>query len=334
MIDGRRGQSAASDNEEAPVDDLAGLTTDPILSGRRRTQPGNPSRRSLPSRIRRRSAPAARASASGDSLVRMGITANQVTVVGILLAGVTGVMIGTGRFWIGVVLLTVGGLMDTLDGLVAKAAGTASKRGAFFDSVADRVADALIFGGMAWYLASGHDPRLALLPFAILGVSAVISYERAKAESLGYEAKGGLMERAERLILLGIALALHIILVPLLSLLLALSVFTAAQRFVKVWRQASRETPNSTETGRGPWRRGRGRVPLAVLASSRGTTTTRRRAATASRIRARRRIEPLGVRLRRVLATERSGARRYGLRTERRGLGARSAQRRHRGTGS
>ena len=140
----------------------------------------------------------------------MGVTANQVTVVGILLAGVTGVMIGLGRFWIGVVLLTVGGLMDTLDGVVAKAAGTASKRGAFFDSVADRVADALIFGGMAWYLASGHNPRLALLPFAILGVSAVISYERAKAESLGYDAKGGLMERAERLILLGIALALHI----------------------------------------------------------------------------------------------------------------------------
>ena len=107
--------------------------------------------------------------------------------------------------------------MDTLDGVVAKAAGTASNKGAFFDSVADRVSDALIFGGVAWYFASGSDPRLAVLPFAIFGVSAVISYERAKAESLGYDAKGGLMERAERLILLGVALLLHVIFVPLLG---------------------------------------------------------------------------------------------------------------------
>ena len=215
-------------------------------------------------------------------------------------------MIGHGPLLDGVVLLTVGGLMDTLDGVVAKAAGTASKRGAFFDSVADRVADALIFGGMAWYLASGRDPRLALLPFAILGVSAVISYERAKAESLGYDAKGGLMERAERLILLGIALALHVILVPLLALLLGLSVFTAVQRFAKVWAQASRASATSTEPVRGPWRRGRVESRWQSWRQPR-TTATRRRAATPSRIRARRRIEPLGVRLRRVLATERSG---------------------------
>ncbi len=52
----------------------------------------------------------------------------------------------------------------------------------------------------------GKDPKLALLPFAIVAVSAVISYERAKAESLGYDAKGGIMERAERLILLGVAM--------------------------------------------------------------------------------------------------------------------------------
>ena len=177
-------------------------------------------------------------------------------------------MIGTGRFWVGVVLLTVGGLMDTLDGVVAKAAGTASKRGAFFDSVADRVADALIFGGMAWYLASGHDPRLALLPFAILGVSAVISYERAKAESLGYDAKGGLMERAERLILLGIALALHVILVPLLALVArAVGVHRcAAFREGLALRRAGRATRRpSPPRALAPWAR---RVALAVLASA------------------------------------------------------------------
>lgn len=324
MIDGHRGQSAASDKEDAPADDHDVEATEPV--------PREVETVATPHRGIRNGF------GIGAGLVRLGVTANQVTVVGILLAAVTGVTTGLGRFWIGVVLLTVGGLMDTLDGVVAKAAGTASKRGAFFDSVADRVADGFIFGGMAWYLASGKDPRLAMLPFAILGVSAVISYERAKAESLGYDAKGGLMERAERLILLGIALALHVILVPILSLLLALSVFTALQRFAKVWRQASRET-TTPEAVRVPWRRGRVESRWQSWRQPR-SSGTRRRATTPSRLRARRRIEPLGVRLRRVLATERSGARRAGADrrsgpwSERRSLKTRSTRSRHPGTDS
>ena len=87
---------------------------------------------------------------------------------------------------------------------MAKASGTSSVRGAFFDSVTDRVSDALILGGVAWYLASTHPGHLVLLPFAVLGATSLVSYQRAKAESLGISAKGGLMERAERMILLGI----------------------------------------------------------------------------------------------------------------------------------
>ena len=77
---------------------------------------------------------------------------------------------------------------------LAKAKGVSTQRGAFFDSVIDRVADSMLFGGVAWYLA-GDSPRLALLPFAVMSVSSVISYMRAKAESLGLDAKGGIMER-------------------------------------------------------------------------------------------------------------------------------------------
>ena len=246
MIDGHRGQSTASGTEDAAVDDQA--APGPVPTPEAAPQTGTASK--PPERDIRKGF------AIGARLARHGVTANEVTVAGIVLAGVTGVVIGLGHFWIAIVLLTVGGLMDTLDGVVAKAAGTASKKGAFFDSVADRVSDALIFGGVAWYFASGSQPRLALLPFAILAVSTVISYERAKAESLGYDAKGGLMEHAERLVLLGVALLLHVIFVPLLGLLLALTVFTAGQRFVKVWRQASPETASSAAV-RGPWRRGR-----------------------------------------------------------------------------
>ena len=95
----------------------------------------------------------------GKRLVRHGVSANQVTCLGVLLAAATGVVIGLGYFPVAIVLLTTGGLMDTLDGVVAKAAGTASKKGAFLDSVADRVADALIFGGVAWYFAAGQRPQ-------------------------------------------------------------------------------------------------------------------------------------------------------------------------------
>jgi phosphatidylglycerophosphate synthase len=128
---------------------------------------------------------------------------------------------------------------DLLDGPVAKAAGTASVRGAFFDSVTDRVADAVLMFGCAWYLLNQREGHLALLPMAILAVTALVSYERAKAESLGLQAKGGLMERGERMFLLGVAFLSTVIFVPVLWLLFALITFTAVARFVKVWNAAS-----------------------------------------------------------------------------------------------
>ena len=79
---------------------------------------------------------------------------------------------------------------------------------------------------------------MAMLPFAVMALSSLISYQRAKAESLGLDAKGGLMERAERVVLLCIGLLFEPLLVPVLWVMLVLTVVTAVQRFVKVWRQA------------------------------------------------------------------------------------------------
>jgi CDP-diacylglycerol--glycerol-3-phosphate 3-phosphatidyltransferase len=84
----------------------------------------------------------------------------------------------------------------------------------------------------------GDGGRLAMLPLAALGLSMLISYERAKAEALGFDARGGLMERAERMVLLGVALFLHL-LVPALWIMVVLTAVTAVHRFAKVWRQAS-----------------------------------------------------------------------------------------------
>ncbi len=130
------------------------------------------------------------------------------------------------------------GVSDLLDGSIARGSGQASPRGAFFDSVTDRASDALLFGGVAWHLA-GQSAHLPILAFAVAACSMLISYERARAESLGLDARGGLMERAERFVLLGIALAFPV-LVPMLWLMLVLTGFTAIQRFVHVYRLAAR----------------------------------------------------------------------------------------------
>jgi CDP-diacylglycerol--glycerol-3-phosphate 3-phosphatidyltransferase len=179
----------------------------------------------------------------GRNLRRTGISADHLTGLGVVMAAAAAVAIGSGNLHLGLLLLVLTGLPDALDGAVAKASGTAGPRGAFFDSVADRVSDALLLGGVAWYLATTEGGLAPLLPMAVLGASLIISYERAKAEALGFNAKGGIMERAERLVLLGLGLLFETLLVPILWVMLVLTLFTALQRFVKVWRQASRERP-------------------------------------------------------------------------------------------
>src|SRR6266508_1891547 len=138
-----------------------------------------------------------------SNLRRTGITADHLTLLGIVMAAGAAVAIGSGALRGGLLLLILAAVPDVLDGAVAKAAGTASPRGAFFDSVADRFTDALLLGGVAWYLATEQPGRVAVLPLAVLAASMLISYERAKAESLGFDARGGIMERAERLVALG-----------------------------------------------------------------------------------------------------------------------------------
>jgi CDP-diacylglycerol---glycerol-3-phosphate 3-phosphatidyltransferase len=175
----------------------------------------------------------------GETLHRHGITADVLTATGLVSATATAVLVATGHLHLAIIFLIITGMHDLFDGPVAKAAGTASVRGAFFDSVTDRIADAVLMFGCAWYLLGRGDGHLALLPMAILAVTALVSYERAKAESLGLSAKGGLMERGERMFLLGVGFLSAVIFVPVLWILLALVSCTAISRFVKVWNAAS-----------------------------------------------------------------------------------------------
>jgi CDP-diacylglycerol--glycerol-3-phosphate 3-phosphatidyltransferase len=178
----------------------------------------------------------------GRTLVRMGVNADVLTIFGLAMSVATAFVVGSGHFVWGVVMLFPTGLPDLFDGPVAKASGRASVRGAFFDSVADRISDAFLFGGVAWYLSARHHGEMVLLPFAIVAMTSLISYQRAKAELLGLSARGGLMERAERFILLGVCFIAGAVsasaFVPALWVFFGLLSATAAGRFVNVWREA------------------------------------------------------------------------------------------------
>ncbi|MFM8303607.1 MAG: CDP-alcohol phosphatidyltransferase family protein [Actinomycetota bacterium] len=173
----------------------------------------------------------------GKALFRAGISADVLTVVGLVIAAASAVAIATGHLLLGFFGVVLTGLPDLLDGSVARHSGKAGPRGALFDSVSDRVSDALLFGGVAWYLAD-EGRYLPVLVLAVLALSMVITYEHARAESLGFSARGGLMERAERMVLLAVGL-LFAVLVPVMWIMLVLTAVTAVHRFVMVWRQAT-----------------------------------------------------------------------------------------------
>jgi CDP-diacylglycerol--glycerol-3-phosphate 3-phosphatidyltransferase len=196
----------------------------------------------------------------GQNLRRSGVKADHLTALGVAMAACSAVAIGLGNLPLGLLLLVLTGIPDALDGAVAKASGTSGPRGSFFDSVADRVSDALVLGGVAWHLAVTDGGTIVLLPMAVLAASMLISYERAKAESLGFDAKGGVMERAERLVALGLGLLFPVLLVPVLWIMLGLTLLTAGQRFVKVWRQAS-DVPTRARRRRRTARRRTSRRP-------------------------------------------------------------------------
>jgi CDP-diacylglycerol--glycerol-3-phosphate 3-phosphatidyltransferase len=181
----------------------------------------------------------------GKSLKRAGINADVLTVIGLAFAVGTAFLIASGHLVLAVFGVIATGVPDILDGTVARHSGRAGPRGAFLDSVSDRVADAVLFGGVAWFLV-GEGAYLPLLALAAAALSMLISYERAKAESLGFTANGGIMERAERMVLLAIGLAFGI-LVPVMWVMVALLGVTAVHRFAKVWRQASPTRPERSQ---------------------------------------------------------------------------------------
>ena len=121
----------------------------------------------------------------GQQIRRTGITANHLTATGLVMAGAASVTIANGFLSAGLLLLALTALPDVLDGAVAKASGTASPRGAFFDSVCDRVSDALLLGGVAWYLGSQPGAGFQALAVIVMHAAPVaFSVSGSKPHSL------------------------------------------------------------------------------------------------------------------------------------------------------
>jgi CDP-diacylglycerol--glycerol-3-phosphate 3-phosphatidyltransferase/CDP-diacylglycerol--inositol 3-phosphatidyltransferase len=188
----------------------------------------------------------------------MGVSPNAVTLVGTL--GVcAGALVFFPRGWLlaGVLVITAFVFSDMIDGYMARTSGQISSFGAFLDSTLDRIGDAAIFGGLAmYYVGPGDSEWRAGLAIYCLTMGSVTSYARARAESLGMQAKVGIAERSDRLVsilvMTGLADLLRVLgvgdgamwLIPItLSVLAVASTITVVQRILVVRRQALGLTP-------------------------------------------------------------------------------------------
>jgi CDP-diacylglycerol--glycerol-3-phosphate 3-phosphatidyltransferase len=172
----------------------------------------------------------------GRVVARLGLSANALTVIGLLLNGAVAVVIATDHPHWGGVLLLVASAFDMLDGAVARATGTTSRFGGFLDSTLDRYSESVVFGGVLIFLLESDDAKTgAILVFVAALGSLLISYARARAEAAGWKASVGLVARPERVVLLAVSLIIGRPLWALWILAVATHV-TALTRIVHVWR--------------------------------------------------------------------------------------------------
>jgi CDP-diacylglycerol--glycerol-3-phosphate 3-phosphatidyltransferase len=166
----------------------------------------------------------------------MGIQPNTVTLAGLAGNFVAAILLAQGEFLIGGLLAMVMGAMDALDGGMARQRGEPTDYGAFIDSVTDRYSELLLYGGLLMYFANAGDQWVVLLVFLAAIGSVMVSYTRARAEGLGYEAKWGILTRAERFAVFIPSLIFSIPVVGLV-LIAVLANITALQRIYVVRKQ-------------------------------------------------------------------------------------------------
>jgi len=174
-------------------------------------------------------------------LLRLGLTANAVSAMGALGSALSALYFySNGRFLVGTIFTVLFVLSDLLDGTMARLSGTGSRWGALLDSTLDRITDSAILGSVAYFLAQSHD-RLVPVVLTALVSGGMVSYIKARAESLDIECNGGFAERTERLIIALAAIFLAGLSVPyalatgMWALAIA-SVYTTCERMNIVYK--------------------------------------------------------------------------------------------------
>jgi CDP-diacylglycerol---glycerol-3-phosphate 3-phosphatidyltransferase len=209
-------------------------------------------------------------------LVKRGVHPNTITIVGTLCTVVGGVIYGTGHIRTGGFFLGITALFDVLDGTVARRSNKSSMFGAFLDSTLDRLADGFVLGGLAvFYATSAVHGSVPLMLTALLGLvgAFLTSYTRARAESLGLDAKVGLLQRPERVVLLSAPQALFglvlngWVLAIIITILTLTAWITVFQRVAYVYTATTRadEAEARTESEARPRFWSRSRTPRPLL---------------------------------------------------------------------
>lgn len=182
-------------------------------------------------------------------LVRRGVHPNLITTLGFVSVIVAGYFYHLDHVRIAGFFVLLGGLFDVFDGRVARMSGLASKFGSFYDSTLDRISEIVVFLGLlslyAKYGASLQDLGMIYVLMLAMGGSLMVSYTKARAEALGLPCEGGLMQRAERVVVLGLGSLLFglmwngLVLDWIIIAMAVLTNLTAVQRIVKVYRHGT-----------------------------------------------------------------------------------------------
>ena len=175
-----------------------------------------------------------------DFCIAHAITANMVTLAGLAGNVVAAVLIGAGHLtWGGVVAMLMGPL-DAVDGALARRQSRQTPFGAFLDSVTDRYDELFLLGGLLYYFSTVGNRTGIMLTYLAAAGAVLVSYTRARAEALGFEAKVGILSRVERYLILIPGLLFHIPFVSV-SIIAVLGNLTAIQRLFHVRKQAEQQ---------------------------------------------------------------------------------------------
>ena len=166
---------------------------------------------------------------------------NFLTAFGLVINIVAAVLFAKGRFVAAGFVVVGAGIFDMVDGRVARASNTVTSFGAFFDSVIDRYSDLALYMGLLVYYARGGHLFYVVLVAMVMAGSVMISYTRARAESLIPSCKVGFLERPERIVLVIIG-ALMDRMAPVLWVIAVLSNVTVVHRCLYTWRQTQKES--------------------------------------------------------------------------------------------